>query len=705
MNNYWQVTVQLQHESDKGKIQRVNEQYIVDAVSATEAEAKIYTEFEGESNFEVIRVAQKSNLVTNDNINDIIDSQDIETRQKIAKSAKLVMRAIPEAKIYLHNNTAEYDAAVGEQTKGKEKGRFIGTDMAIHVNMEEATSHTLLHEAFHYVILNKGIDAKLLNGWANSLKSIIKDKKAIKRLDDLTKKYSAENQPEEYISELGAIMGAVKGQLSTSALQKFKALINKIARSIGLPAIFTAASTRQDAIDFINTISKQLVTGDQIFANGFQTRIVPADLAPKKQVKVSEDQKLTFVKQSDIVDFKAIVDDIISKDQTVWFWVADQLGRGVYFDSELNGNHYLDAGPSFALDPENRKDGIIWASGANKSTLEKNINNSDYIFIISGSPQQSKLFNKTVSSLVRSKIEAKVDFDKFKSSILEAKPTKAIKEILEKYNSYDEVFLGADRKKFIIAINEQKLKGTAVKKLLESYDAFLETNELRDGFFKDNDFKMGDVMLVLKPTAVGGKSKHSTYENDILGEVIGVPDIIVNSYDIMPEEVRNKYRDDLDRAQQQQVVAPYGIGLKKVKRVPEVKKQKGFSKQEAIRKAKEKYVLSVKERGNTPEQGVTSALEDLRKSEWYNEADDLMREEAERELKKFFGEKMKAAPSIKKVMAIKPTKIQVEEMAALKSQIRLEAKAAREAKGDLNAKRKALAAANGGFFVFETVSR
>ena len=58
MNNYWQVTVQLQHESDKGKIQRVNEQYIVDAISATEAEAKIYKEFEGELNFEVIRVAQ-----------------------------------------------------------------------------------------------------------------------------------------------------------------------------------------------------------------------------------------------------------------------------------------------------------------------------------------------------------------------------------------------------------------------------------------------------------------------------------------------------------------------------------------------------------------------------------------------------------------------------------------------------------------------
>lgn len=58
MSNYWQVTVQLQHESDRGKVQRVNEQYIVNAVSATEAESKIYQEFEGESNFEVIRVAQ-----------------------------------------------------------------------------------------------------------------------------------------------------------------------------------------------------------------------------------------------------------------------------------------------------------------------------------------------------------------------------------------------------------------------------------------------------------------------------------------------------------------------------------------------------------------------------------------------------------------------------------------------------------------------
>ena len=56
--DYCQVTVQLEHENDRGRTQKVRELYLVDAVSATEAEAKIFTEFEGESNFTVIGVNQ-----------------------------------------------------------------------------------------------------------------------------------------------------------------------------------------------------------------------------------------------------------------------------------------------------------------------------------------------------------------------------------------------------------------------------------------------------------------------------------------------------------------------------------------------------------------------------------------------------------------------------------------------------------------------
>ena len=60
--NYWQVTVQLEHENDRGRIQRVKELYLVDAVSATEAEAKIYKEFDGEPNFSVVGVNQSKIL-------------------------------------------------------------------------------------------------------------------------------------------------------------------------------------------------------------------------------------------------------------------------------------------------------------------------------------------------------------------------------------------------------------------------------------------------------------------------------------------------------------------------------------------------------------------------------------------------------------------------------------------------------------------
>lgn len=54
--NYWQVDVKMEFENDNGRIQKITEKYLVDAVSATDAEAKVYKEFEGESNFEVVKV-------------------------------------------------------------------------------------------------------------------------------------------------------------------------------------------------------------------------------------------------------------------------------------------------------------------------------------------------------------------------------------------------------------------------------------------------------------------------------------------------------------------------------------------------------------------------------------------------------------------------------------------------------------------------
>ena len=61
---YWQVDVKMEFENDRGKIQKVIEKYLVNAFSATDAEAKIYKEFEGESNFTVEKVVKSKILKT-----------------------------------------------------------------------------------------------------------------------------------------------------------------------------------------------------------------------------------------------------------------------------------------------------------------------------------------------------------------------------------------------------------------------------------------------------------------------------------------------------------------------------------------------------------------------------------------------------------------------------------------------------------------
>ena len=61
---YWQVDVKIEFENDKGRVQKVIEKYLVNAFSATDAEAKIYKEFEGESNFTVEKVVKSKILKT-----------------------------------------------------------------------------------------------------------------------------------------------------------------------------------------------------------------------------------------------------------------------------------------------------------------------------------------------------------------------------------------------------------------------------------------------------------------------------------------------------------------------------------------------------------------------------------------------------------------------------------------------------------------
>jgi hypothetical protein len=112
----------------------------------------------------------------------------------------------------------------------------------------------------------------LLNFWSvvnitlglYGLKNIISNKDIKAKLDMFVSMYEESDQSEEFLSELGAIMAEAETELTTTKLQQFLNLINRIAKSLGLPVIFKSTATKQEAVDFINSMARSLRTGEAI---------------------------------------------------------------------------------------------------------------------------------------------------------------------------------------------------------------------------------------------------------------------------------------------------------------------------------------------------------------------------------------------------------------------------------------------------------
>ena len=496
-------------------------------------------------------------------------------------------------KINMIDNTADFENAVAER-KGPAgvEGVFLSDTGEILINKELlakgiADGRVIWHEASHPVInIVRNTNSPLFDKVIAGMKEAAKTDKAVDAvLNWANDNYGVEGEGvvnDEAVVEMIANMaeGTVDiTKLPTGFKQSVIDFVNSIAKALG----FNPVLSDTDVAAFkklVTQISDALTTGRDIsevvgaenvveiganIGNPTQLRKVEPKGDP---VKVGTGYKLSFVKESDLIDINVLVKDIQDKGKNVWFWVADQLGRGMYYDKVIDGEHYLDAGPSFALDPENRSNNIIWATGKGEKWINDKIANSDYIFIISGSPSKSKLFNKRVAEITVNRIKAAIGenaWDVFKGEVLSVSKISKINNIMNEFNSFEELLESPRRKDLLIEFDNQKeKKGTPLKALLEKYNALVDYETLRDDFYKENDFKQNDVMLVLKPTGFGGQSKHSTYENDVLGEVVGVPDNKINAFEIMPDDFRAKYDKELTRTEQSQAVAPYGVGVRKV---------------------------------------------------------------------------------------------------------------------------------------------
>ena len=490
---------------------------------------------------------------------------------KLAKlGAKSISKILPNTRIILHESNEEFE-------KYADPGRAQIIGDTIHVNLSEATKTTVPHEIFHAVFLSKiktdpraAIVAEIM--MKSVRKTLSNDSKLAKRIDKFAASYAdkAELQNEERLAELFGIMSSEYKTLSKPQKNVVIKFIEDLASSIGIELNISEFSKKdEDVINLLNTLASKVGTGQEIteadvevLEDGTNPIGVPTEIRvplKRNQLDFKPSYPLSLVTPDKKIDIMSLIKDISSKNQKVWFWVADQLGVGDY-----NGIT-LDAGPSYALDGE-----AVWASSKSKKSIEKNISAADYLFIISGSPQRSLLFNKKVYDVFTQKLG---DFNKFKSDALETKPTKNIREVLNNYESWESLRDSPDRKKLLNAIVDQQNKpNTSFHKLIKDKDGFINTEELRDGFYKENSFEINDVMIVIKPTSAREGSQHSTYANEVLGEVVGVPDMKISAFDIMPTEMVEKYQKQLGPSEQSQAVAPYGSGIRKIS-TPRKKRQ------------------------------------------------------------------------------------------------------------------------------------
>ena len=421
----------------------------------TEEEAGDIEEFFGEQTETTERVGDNLSLNKKGDVSFTPDQRRV--RDRVVRAAKLGARAIskvlPDVRIVLHESNDEFLRFTGRDGRAE----YIPEEQVIHVNLSSATMSSVPHEIFHAVFIEKVKTdenaARAAEKMIMSVRKTLKDDSALaKRIDDFASNYEANFQNEERLAELVGILSSEYRTLAKPAKSKVVEFLRNIARRFGIELGSDFGKTDESVIDLLNTIARKTRKGEIIEETdlsvieeidtgtnpvGNPTEINrPAGRRQSKEINFKESYPLSLVSSTAKIDIDSLIDEIADKKQKVWFWVADQLG----LDSELG----IDAGPSFAFTTE----GEAWLSSFSIKKLEKNVAASDYIFIISGSPTKSHLFNKAVYDLYIDKLG---DYDSFKRKALKTKPTKVIRETLEKFDSWEDLreVDGSVRKKFL----------------------------------------------------------------------------------------------------------------------------------------------------------------------------------------------------------------------------------------------------------------
>jgi hypothetical protein len=189
---------------------------------------------------------------------------------QITRAAKAIAKVLPKVKIVVHATPEAFVEATKDMDgRLSEGGLYDRKTGQIHINLEKATNRTVPHEVFHALILsrvNTDFDAqKLTRSMINSVRKSLKRAEGttelMSYLEDFESNYDENIKNEEKLAELFAILADNYKQLPPASKNIIVRFLNRLAKAIGLKEM-----TDREAIQFMNTLSRKVETGQEIEA-------------------------------------------------------------------------------------------------------------------------------------------------------------------------------------------------------------------------------------------------------------------------------------------------------------------------------------------------------------------------------------------------------------------------------------------------------